>query len=124
LSVVYLPITPGEDDISRDVRVTSRLAPDDTERRTLEALPPRLGRGLYLVRWTANPEGGGVIRYGSFTFGIGAAVPPDRDGMTYSLDERDSNWRGRRSTLLSGVALLAMGALVSFRVSIDQPRNT
>jgi methionine-rich copper-binding protein CopC len=124
LSVVYLPIAPGVDDISRDVRVTSRLAPDDAERRTLEALPPRLGRGLYLVRWTANPEGGGVIRYGSFTFGIGAAVPPDRDGMTYSLDERDSNWRGRRSTLLSGVVLLAIGALVSFRVSIDQPRNT
>jgi hypothetical protein len=117
LSVVYLPIAPGEGDISRDVPVISRLAPDDADRRTLEAVPPRLSRGLYLVRWTANPEGGGVIRRGSFTFGIGAAVPADRDGMTYSLDERDSNWRGRRSTLLSGVLLLAIGALVWFRVS-------
>jgi methionine-rich copper-binding protein CopC len=123
LSVVYLPIVPDEDDIAKDVRLISRLATDDTERRTLEATVPRLGRGLYLVRWTANPEGGGVIRHGSFTFGIGAAVPPDRADMTYSLDQRDSNSRGRRSSLLGGVVLLVIGALASFRVSIDQPRT-
>jgi hypothetical protein len=115
LSVVYLPIVPRQDDISENVSVITRLAPDDAERRTLEAIPPRLRRGLYLVRWTAHPEGGGMIRHGSFTFGVGAAVPADRADMTYSLNERDSNSRGRRSTLLGGVLLLAIGALVWLR---------
>ena len=74
-------------------------------------IAPRLGRGLYLVRWVAYPESGGVIRHGSFTFGVGVPVPPDRSGMTYSLTQRDSGARGRRHTMLGGVLLLASGAL-------------
>ena len=119
LSLVYLP-EPGIDDISRDVPVTSRLASSDPEGRTLEVIPPRLGRGLYLVRWTAYPDFGGVIRNGSFVFGVGVAVPPDTDSDTYSLRERDSGDRGRRSTLLGGVLLLVIGGLSWYRFSLLQ----
>ena len=119
-SAVYLPVVPSVDDISRDVRVTSQLASSDAERRTLEVIPPRLDKGLYLVRWSAYPEFGGVIHHGSFAFGVGVEVPPDNDGVTYSLRERDSGDRGRRSTMLGGVLLLGIGALVWYRVSLVQ----
>ena len=120
VSLVYLPVEASENDIARDVEVVSRLASDDANRRTLEAIPPRLGTGLYLVRWTAYPSpGGGVIRNGSFGFGVGVAVPPDSEGRTLSLTERDSGRRGRRSTLLGGVVLLVLAALAFYRVSLD-----
>ena len=120
ISLVYLPVVASENDIARDVSVTSRLASDDVTRRTLEAIPPQLGTGLYLVRWTAYPSrGGGVIRNGSLGFGVGVAVPPDSDGRTLSLTERDSGRRGRRSTLLGGVILLVLAALASYRLSLD-----
>ena len=120
LSLVYLPVEASENDIARDVEVVSRLASDDVNRRTLEAIPPRLGRGLYLVRWTAYPSpGGGVIRHGSFGFGVGVAVPPDFAGRALSLTERDSGRRGRRSTLLCGVILLVLAALASYRLSLN-----
>ena len=120
LSVAYLPVEPSEGDISKDVPVISRLATTDPDRRTLEADPPRLSRGLYKVRWVAYPELGGVTRHGSFTFGVGAAVPADRSGMTYSLDERDSGARGRRHTVLGGVLLLAIGAVTWCRELLSQ----
>ncbi len=120
LSLVYLPVVASENDIARDVRVISRLAADDENRRTIEAIPPRLGNGLYLVRWTAYPSrGGGVIRHGSFAFGVGAAVPPDSAGRTLSLTERESGGRGSRSTLLGGVILLVLAALASYRMALD-----
>ena len=119
ISLVYLPVVASENDIVRDVSVTSRLASNDATRRTLEAIPPRLGTGLYLVRWTAYPSrGGGVIRHGSFGFGVRAAVPPDSEGRTLSLTERDSDRRGRRSTMLGGVVLLVLAALASYRLSL------
>ena len=68
LSLVYVPVVPSVDDISHDVRVTSRLAASDTDHQTLEVIPPRLGKGLYLVRWVAHPARGGVTRHGSFVF--------------------------------------------------------
>jgi methionine-rich copper-binding protein CopC len=82
LSLVYVPVAPSVDDISRDVRVTSRLASSDAEQRTLEVIPPRLDKGLYLVRWVAHPRGGGVTRHGSFGFGVGVPVPTDSNGVT------------------------------------------
>jgi hypothetical protein len=111
LSIVYLPVVPSFDDISRDVPAVSQLSPDG-DRRTLEATPPSLTRGLYLVRWVAYPQGGGITRHGSFTFGVGVPVPPDRRDMQYSLNERDSGERGRRSTVAGGVLLLLIGALI------------
>jgi len=111
LSIVYLPIVPSFDDISRDVPAVSQLSPD-SDRRTLEATPPSLTRGLYLVRWVVYPQGGGITRHGSFTFGVGAPVPPDRRDMQYSLNERDSGERGRRYTVAGGVLLLLIGALI------------
>src|SRR5688572_10447107 len=50
LSLVYLPVVASENDIARDVRVVSGPASDDVNRRALDAIPPRLGRGLSLVR--------------------------------------------------------------------------
>ncbi len=119
LSLVYLPIVASENDIARDVPVTSRLASDDAERRTLEGIPPRLSTGLYLVRWSAQPSpGGGVTRNGSFVFGVGVAVPPDSRDRTMSLTERDSGRRGRRSMLLGGIILLGLAALAAYRLSL------
>ena len=112
LSVVYLPVVPSLDDISRDIPAVSQLSPGDGDRRTLEAIPPPLARGLYLVRWVAYPAFGGITRHGSFTFGVGAPVPPDRSDLQYSLNERDSGERGRRYTLAGGVLLLVIGALI------------
>jgi len=112
LSVVYLPIVPSLDDISRDIPAVSQLSPGDGEQRTLEAIPPPLARGLYLVRWVAYPAGGGITRHGSFTFGVAAPVPPDRSDMRYSLNERDSGERGRRYTMAGGLLLLVIGALI------------
>jgi methionine-rich copper-binding protein CopC len=120
LSLVYLPVEPSLDDISRDVPAKSQLAATDADQRTLEVIPPSLGRGLYLVRWTAYPEFGGVIRHGAFTFGVGVPVPPDRRDMRYSLNERESDDRGRRYTMLGGVMLLAFGTLVRYRGSFIQ----
>jgi methionine-rich copper-binding protein CopC len=54
LSVVYLPVVPSLDDISRDIPAVSQLSPADGDRRTLEAIPPPLARGVYLVRWVAT----------------------------------------------------------------------
>jgi hypothetical protein len=75
---------------------------------------------LYLVQWSAYPAFGGVIQNGSFAFGVGVEVPPDNNGVTYSLRERDSGDRGRRSTMLGGVLLLGLGALVWYRASLVQ----
>jgi hypothetical protein len=123
LSIAYIPAQPSEDenDISREVPARSRLAPDDPDRRTLEALPPRLTRGLYHVRWSAYPEHGGVIRHGSFTFGVGVPVPPDERTMKFSLTERDTGDRGRRSTIAGGVLLLVIGALAWMRKDYPRP---
>jgi methionine-rich copper-binding protein CopC len=118
ISLVYLPVVARENDIARDIRVTSRLAADDRTRRTIEAIPPRLGNGLYLVRWTAYPSSGGVIRHGSFAFGVRTAVPPDSAGRTMSLTERDAGGRGRRSTAVGGVALLVVVALAAYRMAL------
>jgi methionine-rich copper-binding protein CopC len=118
LSLVYVPAVPSENDISRDVGATSRLAPGDAERRTLEVIPPRLSTGLYLVRWVAYSESGGVTRHGSFAFGLGVAVPADDRSDTYSLRERASGERGRRFTVLGGVLLLGMGALIWYRAGL------
>ena len=119
LSLVYLPVVASENDSARDVPVTSRLAADDTTQRTIESIPPRLSNGLYLVRWTAYPSpGGGIIRHGSFAFGVGTTVPPDSEGRTLSLTERDSGSRGRRSTALGGIILLVLAVLVSYRATL------
>jgi hypothetical protein len=40
--------------------------------------------------------------------------------MRYSLNERDSDDRGRRYTMLGGVMLLAFGTLVRYRGSFIQ----
>jgi methionine-rich copper-binding protein CopC len=115
LSVVYLPVVPSLDDISRDIPAVSQLSPSDGDRRTLEVIPPPLARGLYLVRWVAYPAFGGITRHGSFTFGVGAPVPQDRSDMQYSLNERDSGERGRRYTMAGGVLMLVIGALICLR---------
>ena len=68
----------------------------------------------------AYPQSGGIAQHGSFTFGVGVPVPPDGSGVTYSLSERGSSDRGRRFTLLSGLLLLGIGAVISYRVSLAQ----
>jgi len=90
------------------------LDPADAGRRTLRAaLAPGLSTGLYVVRWTALAARGGSERFGTLYFGAGMPVPEHitRD-MPGALRERDYQQRGRRSTLLGGVILVALAALL------------
>jgi methionine-rich copper-binding protein CopC len=120
LSLVQVPAVPGNGEIAREIPILSRLAADDPQHRTIEGIPPGLGQGLYLVRWAALPAGGGgVSRHGSFSFGVGAAVPEDGAGNTYSLYERDDGARGHRSTFLGGLVLLVLGVLARARREVD-----
>ena len=95
-----------------EVEIVRRLAPDDLQRRTLEGVSAGLTAGLYRVTWTALPAGGGVARHGSYSFGVGVPVPSDTNGTLHSLQERDSGARGRRQTVLGGVLLLVLGAVL------------
>ena len=120
LSLVQVPVAPGNGEIAREIPILSRLAADDPQQRTIEGIPPGLGQGLYLVRWAALPAGGGgVSRHGSFSFGVGAAVPEDSAGSTYSLYERDDGARGHRSTFVGGLLLLVLGVLARARREVD-----
>jgi methionine-rich copper-binding protein CopC len=112
LSMTRLVVEPSSGDLPQAIESEHRLAADDPGRRTLEAMPSRLGPGLYRVSWQALPAGGGVPRHGSFCFGVGLPVPADSPGMAHALHERDAGARGRRQTLVGGVLLLALGALL------------
>jgi methionine-rich copper-binding protein CopC len=111
LSVTRLVVNPTGNG-PQDMDVTSRLAPHDPQRRTLEAVSSALPVGLYRVSWLALPARGGVSRHGSYSFGVGVPVPADVTGMTHSLQDRDAGSRGRRQTMFGGVLLLVLGALL------------
>lgn len=105
----------GSPDGSREAfHRASRLEPEDPAARTLEAeLRAGLGAGIYRVDWQVMPARGGGARSGCFYFGIGRAVPADllaTPGRPYR--ERDAGARGRRATLLSGVVLLVLAAIL------------
>ena len=112
LSVTRLVLDPTSGNGPQDMDVTSRLAPHDPRRRTLEAVSSALPVGLYRVSWRALPAGGGVSRHGSYSFGVGVSVPADVTGTAHSLQERDSGSRGRRQAIFGGVLLLVLGALL------------
>lgn len=112
LSVTRLVVQPSAGEEPRVVEISPRLAPDDPESRTIEGVPPHLSSGLYRVTWGALPAGGGVPRRGSFSFGVGLPVPADSPGTTHSLQDRDVGARGRRQTVVGGVLLLVLGALL------------
>jgi methionine-rich copper-binding protein CopC len=95
-----------------DIAVVRRLASDDPQRRTLEAIPAPLSAGLYQVSWRALPAGGGVPRYGSYSFGLGMPVPVETRSSPHSLTERDEGARGRRHTLLGGLLLVVLGGIL------------
>jgi methionine-rich copper-binding protein CopC len=104
-----------------DIAVVRRLASDDPQRRTLEAIPAPLSSGLYRVSWHAFPAGGGVPRHGSYSFGIGRPVPVDTPSSTHSLTDRDADARGRRHTLVGGLLLVVLGGFLP-RLSRTPPR--
>ena len=112
LSLTRLVVQPSAGEEPRRIDLAPRLAPDDLERQTIEAAPSRLTPGVYRVTWQALPAGGGVPRHGSFSFGIGVPVPADTTGMALSLQDRDAGARGRRQTIMGGVLLLVLGALL------------
>jgi methionine-rich copper-binding protein CopC len=113
LSLTRLVLPPYTGAQPEDVEITRRLAPDDPQQRTLEAVPAQLAAGVYRASWQALPAGGGVPRFGSFSFGVGVPVPADAAGVTYSLQDRDSGTRGRRHTIAGGALLLALGMLAA-----------
>jgi methionine-rich copper-binding protein CopC len=113
LSITRLVVQPSAGDVPRNVQIElTRLAPDDPGSRTIEAVPSRLSTGLYRVTWRALPAGGGVHRHGSFSFGVGVPVPADTADIMHSLQDRDVNARGRRQTVLGGLLLLGLSALL------------
>jgi len=112
LSLTRRVVQPSAGEEPSEVEISRRLAPDASEQRTLEAVPSHLPAGLYRVSWQALPAGGGVPRFGSFSFGVGVPVPSDSAGSTHSLQDRDAGARGRRHTWAGGALLLVMGALL------------
>jgi methionine-rich copper-binding protein CopC len=111
LSLTRLVLPPYTGEQPKDIEITRRLALNDPGQRTFEAVPSQLPAGVYRVRWQALPAGGGVPRFGSFCFGVGVPVPADTAGVTYSLQDRDADTRGRRHTFAGGALLLALGML-------------
>ena len=112
LSITRLVVQPSAGGGPSEVEITHRIAPDDPQRRTLEAVPAHLPAGLYRVAWQALPAGGGVPRHGSFCFGVDMPVPTDSAGGTHALQDRDAGARGRRHTWAGGALLLVLGALL------------
>lgn len=113
LSLIRLVTNPESGEFPRDVELVSRLAPDDAERRTLEATPTRtLSPGLYRVAWWARPTGGRSAHQGTFTFGVAVPVPNDTADEIHTVSERDAGARRRRHVTLGGVLLLVLSALV------------
>ena len=113
VSLIRLTGNSSIDDGPRDVAIASRLATDDPESRTIEGVPARrLSTGLYRVGWWARPAGGGSAHYGSFSFGVDVPVPADTADDVHSLSERDAGARRRRNTVLGGVLLIVLGALL------------
>jgi methionine-rich copper-binding protein CopC len=113
LSLTRLVLPPYTGEQPTEIEISHRLAPDDPQKRTLEAIPSSLAAGLYRVRWQALPARGGVPRLGSFCFGVRVPVPTDAANRSYSLQGRDADARGRRHTIAGGALLLALGALLS-----------
>ena len=106
---------PGE--FPRDVEIGSRLAPDDSDQRTIEGVPTRqLSPGVYRVAWWARPAAGGGARQGTFSFGVAMPVPGDSSGNVHTVSERDAGARRRRQTTFGGVLLLALGVLLPWLV--------
>jgi hypothetical protein len=115
LSIIRLAGKPGE--FPQDVKIDSRLAPDDPDRRTIEGVPTRaLSTGLYRVAWWARPTGGGGAQQGTFSFGVAVAVPSDTPDDVHTVSERDAGARKRRQILFGGVLLLALAVLLPWLV--------
>ena len=55
------------------------------------------------------PAQGGTSRHGHFEFTAGAVPDDVTRGMERELTERDTQWRGRRSALIGGIILIALG---------------
>jgi hypothetical protein len=108
-SVVFSP--SGERSYgSGDLNVVSGLDPDDPRGRTLRAvLGEGVASGRYRVRWSTIPAQGGTNRHGHFEFTAGTLPDDVTRGMERELTERDTKWRGRRSALVGGVILIALG---------------
>ena len=113
VSLIRLTGNSSVNDGPRDVEIASRLATDDLDQRTIEGVPARrLSTGLYRVGWWARPAGGGSAHYGSFSFGVDVPVPADTTDDIHSMSERDAGARRRRQTVLGGVLLIVLGALL------------
>ena len=114
LSLTKLVLPPQTGEQPREIELSSGLAAHDPEQRTLEGTLPPLPAGVYRVSWHALPARGGVSRHGSYSFGVGLAVPEDGSGDVYSLQDRDAGERGRRKTFAGGALLLGIGLLFPF----------
>jgi len=113
VSLIRLAGNPSAGEAPRDVEIAGRLAPDDPERRTIEGVPARrLSPGLYRLAWWARPAGGGGAQYGSFSFGVDVPVPGDTTDDVHSVSERDAGARRRRQTVLGGLLLLVLSAIL------------
>jgi CopC domain len=108
-SIVFSP--SGERSYgSGDLNVVSGLDPGDSRGRTLRAvLGEGVASGRYRVRWSAIPAQGGTSRHGHFEFTAGAVPDDVTRGMERELTERDTQWRRRRSVLIGGLILIALG---------------
>jgi methionine-rich copper-binding protein CopC len=100
-------------DIRDDTTAITRsggLDPNDSARRALKAELSGIPDGLYHAVWSVAPAAGGVVRHGSFYFGVGAAGT-DSVSESEPLEERDSGERQRRRAFAGGVLVLVLGVV-------------
>jgi methionine-rich copper-binding protein CopC len=96
------------------------LDTSDSARRTLKAELSGIPDGLYHAVWNAAPAAGGVVRHGSFYFGVGAAGS-DSDPGSEPLEERDSGEHQRRRAFAGGVLVLVLGVVTLFARRATKP---
>ncbi|HET9064065.1 MAG TPA: copper resistance protein CopC, partial [Candidatus Binatia bacterium] len=89
---------------------TGGLDTNDSAHKTLKAELSGIPDGLYHASWTAAPAAGGVVRHGSFYFGVGAAGAESVPGSE-PVAERDSGERRRRRAFAGGVLVLGLGVV-------------
>jgi methionine-rich copper-binding protein CopC len=110
LSVTRMSIRSDARNDASAITRSGGLDTNDAARRTLKAELSGIPDGLYHAAWSAAPAAGGVVRHGSFYFGVGAAGSDSVPGSE-PLEERDSGERQRRRAFAGGVLVLVLGVV-------------
>ena len=96
------------------VILKSGIDPTDAGGKSMRAdLRPGLHQGLYWVNWRTTTARWKTVTYGKTYFAVGMPIPQDvtRD-MKGTIRERNYQWRSRRSAIVGGVVMIALGFFI------------